>query len=136
MRPVVSYDDITPPEEPGSPSAQLGPPIPSTNQPPAKKRKMHQKTQQRRPPPQHVQHWDEPGSSADVMNYQDDQGYEVEPKAARGRAPAEVEEGEEEEEEQESRDLTHEEIWDDSALIDAWNSANAEYEVRARHQPS
>ena len=26
-------------------------------------------------------------------------------------------------------DLTHEEIWDDSALIDAWNSAQAEYAV-------
>ena len=37
----------------------------------------------------------------------------------------------EEEEEEESRELTHEEIWDDSALIDAWNSAAAEYEVRA-----
>ncbi|GJE94252.1 hypothetical protein PsYK624_104210 [Phanerochaete sordida] len=34
-----------------------------------------------------------------------------------------------EEEEEESRDLTHEEIWDDSALIDAWNSATAEYEA-------
>ena len=41
-------------------------------------------------------------------------------------------EEEEEEEEEESRDLTHEEIWDDSALIDAWNSAAAEYEVRRR----
>lgn len=29
----------------------------------------------------------------------------------------------------ESRELNHEEIWDDSALIDAWNSANAEYEA-------
>ena len=38
---------------------------------------------------------------------------------------AEQEEGEEEE----SRPLTHEEIWDDSALVDAWNSAEAEYEV-------
>ena len=37
----------------------------------------------------------------------------------------------EEEEEEESRELTHDEIWDDSALIDAWNSAAAEYEVRA-----
>lgn len=36
---------------------------------------------------------------------------------------------EEEEEEEESRELTHEEIWDDSALIDAWNSATAEYEA-------
>ena len=32
-------------------------------------------------------------------------------------------------EEEESRELNHEEIWDDSALIDAWNSAAAEYEV-------
>lgn len=29
----------------------------------------------------------------------------------------------------ESRELTHEEVWDDSALIDAWNAANEEYEV-------
>jgi hypothetical protein len=27
-------------------------------------------------------------------------------------------------------ELTHEEIWDDSALIDAWDAANEEYEVR------
>ncbi|KAG2023713.1 hypothetical protein CC2G_001334 [Coprinopsis cinerea AmutBmut pab1-1] len=30
---------------------------------------------------------------------------------------------------EESRELTHEEIWDDSALIDAWNAANEEYEA-------
>ncbi|TDL15835.1 hypothetical protein BD410DRAFT_852457 [Rickenella mellea] len=29
----------------------------------------------------------------------------------------------------EKQDLTHAEIWDDSALIDAWNSANEEYEA-------
>jgi hypothetical protein len=29
----------------------------------------------------------------------------------------------------ESRELTHDEIWDDSALIDAWNAATEEYEV-------
>jgi len=34
-----------------------------------------------------------------------------------------VEEGEE------SRELTYDEIWDDSALIAAWESATAEYEV-------
>jgi hypothetical protein len=33
------------------------------------------------------------------------------------------------EEEEESRELTQDEIWDDSALIDAWESATAEYEV-------
>ena len=43
-----------------------------------------------------------------------------------------VEEYAEEEEEEESRELTHEEVWDDSALIDAWNSATAEYEVSDR----
>lgn len=37
---------------------------------------------------------------------------------------------EEDQEEEESRELAHEDIWDDSALIDAWNSATAEYEVR------
>jgi hypothetical protein len=29
----------------------------------------------------------------------------------------------------ESRELTYEEIWDDSALIDAWNAATEEYEA-------
>ncbi|KAK0464199.1 uncharacterized protein EV420DRAFT_1637763 [Desarmillaria tabescens] len=29
--------------------------------------------------------------------------------------------------EEESRELTHDEIWDDSALIDAWAAANEEY---------
>ncbi|KAL1699284.1 hypothetical protein EV121DRAFT_284218 [Schizophyllum commune] len=38
-------------------------------------------------------------------------------------APQEVEEVEE------SRELTYEEIWDDSALIDAWDAANKEYEA-------
>ncbi|EKM60406.1 uncharacterized protein PHACADRAFT_246301 [Phanerochaete carnosa HHB-10118-sp] len=30
---------------------------------------------------------------------------------------------------EEEEELTHEDIWDDSALIDAWNSATAEYEA-------
>lgn len=29
----------------------------------------------------------------------------------------------------ESRELTYDEIWDDSALIEAWNAATEEYEV-------
>ena len=32
-----------------------------------------------------------------------------------------------------SRELTHEEIWDDSALVEAWNAATEEYE--AYHGP-
>ena len=31
--------------------------------------------------------------------------------------------------EEESRELTHEEIWDDSALVNAWESAMEEYET-------
>ena len=110
MRSVVSYDDIATPEESAS---QPGPPLTLRNQPPAKKRKMNQKGAQRRVS-QHIQHWDDPGSSAEVVNY-DDQA------AVQDEYP--------DEEEEESRELTHEEIWDDSALIDAWNSANAEYEA-------
>ena len=89
MRPVVSYDDITPPED--SPSVQLGPPLPSTNQPPAKKRKMYQKPPARRPQ-QHVQHWDEPGSSAELVYYEEG---EVEPRHVQGSAAAEEDEEEE-----------------------------------------
>jgi hypothetical protein len=33
------------------------------------------------------------------------------------------------EEEDESRELTHEEIWDDSALVNAWEAATEEYEA-------
>lgn len=33
--------------------------------------------------------------------------------------------------EEESRQLTHEEVWDDSALIRAWDAAVEEYEVRS-----
>jgi hypothetical protein len=67
-RPIVSYDDITPPYDVSS----------SKSQPPPKKRKRNNK-----------------------------------------KAPP-AEEG---------RELTHSEIWDDSALIDAWNAAMEEYEA-------
>ena len=30
---------------------------------------------------------------------------------------------------EESRELTHEEIWDDSALVEAWEAAQQEYEI-------
>lgn len=30
----------------------------------------------------------------------------------------------------EEQNLTHEEIWDDSALVDSWNDALMEYKVR------
>ncbi|KAI0344276.1 hypothetical protein BDW22DRAFT_1355625 [Trametopsis cervina] len=111
MRPVVSYDDIAAPEENAPPQ----PPIPSANQPPTKKRRTSQPKGSQRRTSQHVQHWDDPGNNTDVMNYGEDASGD-----ANGLHPAE---------EDESRELTHEEIWDDSALIDAWNSATAEYET-------
>ena len=112
MRAVVSYDDLAAPQN--NASTQLGPPLPSSNsQPPAKKRRTsHQKAPPQKRPSQHVQHWDDPGSNAQAISYGDNLAGDME-----------------DEEEDESRELTHEEIWDDSALIEAWNSATAEYEV-------
>ncbi|KAI0693637.1 hypothetical protein BC835DRAFT_1406691 [Cytidiella melzeri] len=112
MRPVVSYDDIAAPQNDAP--TQLGPPLPSTNQPPAKKRRTSpQKASQKRV----QQHWDDPGTNAQVIDY----GVNVSGSAA--------DEMDYEEEEEESRELTQEDIWDDSALIEAWNSATAEYEA-------
>ncbi|EJD04478.1 uncharacterized protein FOMMEDRAFT_155612 [Fomitiporia mediterranea MF3/22] len=88
-------------------------------------------------------HWDEPGAQDDGISYDDD---------ARGDARGiediqndgllddkngadnvfdakETQDFDDDEEEDESRELTHEEIWDDSALIAAWNAANEEYEA-------
>lgn len=153
MRPVISYDDIADPlskptndtpttggaEQFGG--AQLGPQLPSHHQPPTKRRRPNQSRpqpnqqnhngrqqshqNQRSQPRQPVQHWDEPGTSNLSMNY----GGDEEEAGVDFNGEALDEEQGEEEEEEESRELTHEEIWDDSALIDAWNSASAEYEV-------
>jgi hypothetical protein len=116
MRPVVSYDDITNPQPPTSIPEDVRN---SSNPPPSKKRrrnnsqKNHVKRSQQNKYPQ--QHWDDPGTSGQQFNY--DEGDNV----------PEVTEAEVETEE--SRELTHDEIWDDSALIDAWNAATEEYEV-------
>jgi hypothetical protein len=42
----------------------------------------------------------------------------------------------EEEQDQEGLELSHEEVWDDSALVDAWNAAQEEYEVRRSSKSS
>lgn len=119
-RTLVSYDDITPPEPS---STQLGSPLPSAHPPPAKKRRTQQKAPPRRNA-QPVQHWDDPSSPAEAMNYRGDSGA-----ARENSAPAAYGGDGVEADDEESRELTHEEIWDDSALIDAWDSAIAEYEV-------
>lgn len=86
---------------------------PTPGPPPAKKRK---RQQNKRKPPQRFAHWDEPAEYHDVtlMNH-------------------ETGEFEEEITDVESRELAHEEIWDDSALIKAWDAAMDEY--RAFHGP-
>ncbi|KAI0809010.1 hypothetical protein BC629DRAFT_1580397 [Irpex lacteus] len=110
MRTVVSYDDLATTQRVSL--QQLGPPL-------SKKRRIAQ--QKSTPSRLHQQHWDDPGNDADTMNYGEYDG-------ATGTEDMRIEE-QEEEEEDESRDLTQEEIWDDSALIEAWNSATAEYEA-------
>ncbi|KAF9818484.1 hypothetical protein IEO21_02722 [Rhodonia placenta] len=112
MRPVISYDDITP-TQPGT-AFQVGPQAPSGHPPLAKKRRTNQRPANGRQ--QYSQHWDDPGNQAQRMSY--DEGV--------GMAGDDLENGEEGEE---SRELTHEEIWDDSVLVNAWDSAMAEYKA-------
>jgi hypothetical protein len=78
---------------------------------PAKKRKRNPGLQR---------HWDEPEQQSSTLPYDDDAaGMKIEGDGAVDDAEEEVE----------SRELTQDEIWDDSALIVAWESATAEYEV-------
>lgn len=77
---------------------------------PAKKRKRNPGSQR---------HWDDPGQQSGTLPYDDDE-------VDRTIEDVAVDDAEEEEE---SRELTYDEIWDDSALIAAWESATAEYEV-------
>jgi hypothetical protein len=117
MRPVVSYDDISLPAT----TAEASPQRPPHSQPPPskKRRKFNQKSSNHHS--HNIQHWDDPSNADNVMSY-DDIG------AVDDAGISSVnDEGEFEEEE--SRELTYEEIWDDSALINAWNAATEEYEV-------
>ena len=126
MRPLVSYDDITQSQPPFA-----GPSDAPMTHHSAKKRKTTQNGA-RNQPHQSVQHWDDPGSHAPQMSYDDAPA--TASTSVKTKADAEDAEEMREyfEEEEESRELTHEEIWDDSALIEAWNSAAAEYEVSIR----
>jgi hypothetical protein len=64
-------------------------------------------------------HWDEPEQQSGALPYDDD-AVDV---------TTEGDGVDDAEDEEESRELTQNEIWDDSALIAAWESATAEYEV-------
>ncbi|TFY79202.1 hypothetical protein EWM64_g4813, partial [Hericium alpestre] len=106
---------------------------PQPKRPPAKKRKRAQngRGRGRGGGRQYPQHWDDPGSAGMSMSYGGGAEGDVvlqQEQSEMAFEDAEVEEGEEEERE-ESRELTHEEVWDDSALVDAWESAMAEYEA-------
>jgi hypothetical protein len=105
-RSVISYDDITLP--PAASSIQL---------PPLKKRKWNNN---HKPTPT-VQHWDDPTPTV--------HGEGPSNKQHKAKDKEVVFDDETEREDEESRELTHEEIWDDSALVDAWNAAMEEYEA-------
>ncbi|KIJ59809.1 hypothetical protein HYDPIDRAFT_32797 [Hydnomerulius pinastri MD-312] len=130
MRQLVRYDLDDSPGPSKLPESR-GP----ATQPPSKKRKRnnhnHPRSQRNQHHPQPVQHWDDPGNPQDTMVYDElEEGETVQGALeAYDAHEEEYEEGEDEEEEGESRELSHQEIWDDSALIDAWNSAEAEYEA-------
>ncbi|KAF9523636.1 hypothetical protein CPB83DRAFT_877905 [Crepidotus variabilis] len=119
-RQIVSYDDITLPYE--APEENRT----SANKPPPnKKRKQnHQRNKSgnsnqagRKIPSNRRQ------SSAQASSFT--QAAVQNPRHSWSIDPAEGEY----EEEEDSRELTHEEIWDDSALVDAWEAAQQEYEM-------
>ncbi|KAF5377188.1 hypothetical protein D9615_006451 [Tricholomella constricta] len=113
-RSLVSYDDITLPYQESFPPQ---PHAHSPKPPPAKKRKWSKKPKGR--------HRDDSQSFNSFQKINsDNEGH------LQGSIPVAMEvEDETPEEEDEGRDLTHDEIWDDSALIDAWNAATEEYEA-------
>lgn len=101
MRSVVSYEDLE----------QLTA-TPAPGPPPAKKRK-RQQNKRKSLGSQKFAHWDEPAENHDVSFTGHDYAGDLEDRAA----------------DADSRELAHEEIWDDSALIEAWDAAMDEYKV-------
>ncbi|KAF9493892.1 hypothetical protein BDN71DRAFT_1449521 [Pleurotus eryngii] len=111
MRPIVSYDDISLPYQPPDESPQT-----TTNSSPLPRRPKKRKNNNSH---------NNSNQHARVQN-----GGVYDQRAAPRPDPAvQVDEQEDYDGELESRDLTHDEIWDDSALIEAWNAAAEEYET-------
>jgi hypothetical protein len=115
MRQLVSYDDITLCRE----EQIIGPQDLSSSSRPKKRKRSNQKLRHAR------QHWDEP-SAEETLDH-DEENIDVFPGESEvvGTGPSEQQEevGECE------RELTYEDVWDDSALIVAWDAATEEYEV-------
>ena len=105
VRPLVSYDDISSPQDKSIYS-------PAPRPKPSKKRKRYGQ-----------QHWDDHAESqpAEMEEALVTSGAHNAQRAGKDARETAVDE--------ESRELTHDEIWDDSALIDVWNAATAEYEA-------
>jgi hypothetical protein len=127
-RPVVSYGDITLPYDAPAPTPDQTQHQPKS-QPPSKKRKRnnHKKASTHVPPQQQQhQHWDDPtpapalASTTPAAETNEDDETMIDDTTE--TTPTTT-----------SRELTHVEIWDDSALIDAWDAAMEEYE--AYHGP-
>lgn len=130
-RPVVSYDDITlsydqpdglPPQSSSSShNAHYHHPPPSK-----KRKKNNQKAKQ---------HKSASNSTSQRADFLKSAGASSKQQPEEGRWDADTDEGEYgyDEDGEESRELTHEEIWDDSALVNAWEAATEEYE--AYHGP-
>ncbi|EMD41346.1 hypothetical protein CERSUDRAFT_109938 [Gelatoporia subvermispora B] len=131
MRQVVSYDDLANTHEPAP--AETGSRIPTSHSPPPAKKRKTSNPRGSNGRAQHVQHWDDPGSEPAQMSYDDQPAAGSSVTHLREEYTEEVVEVHAEddldEEGEESRELTHEEMWDDSALIDAWDSAMAEYKA-------
>lgn len=83
-----------------------GPTTSSTAPPPKKRKTGNQRAKSRA---QQQQHWESPNTG---------------PATASSTPSAALED------QTDSRELSHNEIWDDSALIDAWDAATEEYAVR------
>ncbi|KAF7437336.1 hypothetical protein PC9H_004175 [Pleurotus ostreatus] len=102
MRPIVSYDDISLPYQPPDEGPQT-----TTNSSPLPRRPKKRKN----------------NNSHNSGGVYDQQA------APRPDPTVQVDEQEVYDGDLESRDLTHDEIWDDSALIEAWNAAAEEYKT-------
>ncbi|PCH33122.1 hypothetical protein WOLCODRAFT_134938 [Wolfiporia cocos MD-104 SS10] len=113
MRQIISYDGITSPQtlHAAQPNSH-----PSSSQQPSKKRRMNPTNGYTKRHNKKKRGSTRQGSSHTY--------------ASSGSAQAAQTDGVEGEDEEDC-ELTHEEIWDDSALIDAWDTAMAEY--RALH---
>lgn len=142
-RTLISYDDIAPSGANSGPDSASPPPVNSgrrSTDPPSKKRKRNNAYAHSHGQHSHGQrrvqtHWDDPSPLEGGPRHVHGGTMMIAQatttvRASGGPAVARREEDEDDEDEEEGHTLSHDEIWDDSALVDAWNAAQEEYEVR------